>query len=220
VDGLRADRSEVSNDRLDINKIQEVTFGRGKLDYLHRANTLASGWAYEGVSEALSALYSFSITAMLESNTLAAEAARLGSRFFNELVFSGMTEQQNAALNSFPAQSTKLERRLVVVTETAATLSVLLLLCSCYLLFLCRMGSSRNRPLRLYSDPATTFAAGAYMQRNPSIHQLLDKAQIVSTHNAKSGIAETTEYTGYHSDNTSHVSDKGYTSTLSTIDLS
>jgi hypothetical protein len=65
-DRLRAHRSEVSNDRLDMYKIQEVTFGRGKLDYLHRANALASGWAYEGVSEALSALYSFSITAMLE----------------------------------------------------------------------------------------------------------------------------------------------------------
>jgi hypothetical protein len=220
MDGLRSRRSEISNDRLDIQKIQEVTFGREKLDYLNLANSLSSGWAYEGMSEALSAFYSFSITAMLESSTLAAEAARLNSRFFGELVFSGMTEQQSATLKSFPAQNTKLERRLIVVTETAATLSVLLLLFSCYLLFLCILGSSRNRPLCLHSDPATTFAAGAYMQRHPRIHQQLEKAQIVSTDNVKSGLMKTTKYIGYHSDNTSHVSDKGYTGTLSTIDLS
>lgn len=217
VDGLRARRSEVSNDRLDMDKIQEVTFGRGKLDYLHRATTLSSGWAYEGVSEALSARYSFSITAMLESNTLAAEAAKLGSRFFNELVFSGMTEQQNAALKSFPAQSTKLERRLVVVTETAATLSVLLLLFACYLLLLCRIGSSRRRPLRPNNDPATTFSAGAYMQRHPGIHQLLHKTQISSTHDGESGLMDSTEYAGYQSDKTPYIGVKGYTGMLSTM---
>ena len=219
VDGLRAHRSEVSNDRLDMDKIQEVTFGRAKLDYLHRATTLSSGWAYEGVSEALSALYSFKITDMLQSNTLAAEAARLGSRFFNELVFSGMTEQQNAALKSFPAQSTKVERRLVVVTETAATLSVLLFLFACYLVVLCRIGSSRSRPLRLNNDPATTFSAGAYMQRHPRIHQLLHKMQISSTHDGGSGLMDSTEYKGYQSDKTPYIGVKGYTGMLSTAFL-
>jgi hypothetical protein len=219
VDELRAHRSEVSNDRLDMDKIQEVTFGRGKLDYLHRATTLSSGWAYEGVSEALSALYSFSITDMLGSKTLAAEAARLGSRFFNELVFSGMTEQQTAALKSFPAQSTKLERRLVVVTETAATLSVLLLLFACYLLLLCRIGSTHRRPLRLNNDPATTFSAGAYMQQHPRIHQLLHKTQINSTHDGESGQMDSTEYAGYQSDKTPYIGVKGYTGMLSTMGL-
>lgn len=219
VDGLRNFRSEVSNDRLDIEKIQEVTFGRQKLDYLNRANTLGSGWAYEGVSEALSAFYSSSITTMLESNTLAVEAARLSSRLFNELVFSGMTEQQSAALKSFPAQSTRLERRLVVVTETAATLSVLLFLFSCYLLFLCITGPSHRRPLCLDSDPATAFAAGAYMQQNPHIHQLLDKAQTSTTGRGQLGLTESTEYKGYHADKTPSVTTKGYTGMLITADL-
>lgn len=130
-----------------------------------------------------------------------------------------MTEQQPAALKSFPAQSTRLERRLVVVTGTAATLSVLLFLFSCYLLFLCMTGSSHRRPLRLDGDPATAFAAGAYMQQNPHIHQLLDKAHISTTGRDQVGLTESTEYKGYHSDKTPSVSTKGYTGMLVLADL-
>ena len=90
----------------------------------------------------------------------------------------------------------------MVVTETAATLSVLLFLFACYLVVLCRIGSSRRRPLRLNNDPATTFSAGAYMQRHPRIHQLLHKTQISSTHDGESGLMDSTEYKGYQSDKT------------------
>jgi hypothetical protein len=107
----------------------------------------------------------------------------------------------------------------VVVTETAATLSVLLLLFACYLLLLCRIGSSRRRPLRLNNDPATTFSAGAYMQRHPRIYQLLHKIQINSTHDGESGPMDSTEYAGYQSDKTPYVGVKGYTGMLSTMDL-
>lgn len=213
---LRDARSEISSDLLDLETIQKLTFGRSRLDYLDLAKTLTSNSAYEGLSEALAALYSFNNEAMIGNDTFAEEAARLHRRFFGELVLSAMTEQQPAALKASMAQKTLVEKRIVVVIEVAVTLSILLFLFSCYLLFLCLVQSSSRRPLNLDSDPATTFGIGAYMQRNPYIHKMLGIAQRASSHTAKPQPNHSTEYSGYQLDETPHVTVQGYTGTVKT----
>ncbi|KAF9697965.1 hypothetical protein EKO04_004197 [Ascochyta lentis] len=171
-DVLRNNRTKVPNDLLDLEAVQELTFGRDRLGYLDRAKTLMGNWAFEGLSEALSAVYSFNTTTMLENITLTEEATRLGKRFFGELILSAITGQQPEVLQSSKGENTRIEQRIVVVTETAVTLSVLLLLLSCYLLYLWWTGVTRHRQLDLCSDPATTFGFGAYLQRNPYIHDM------------------------------------------------
>lgn len=213
-DYIRNHRTEVSSDVLDTIAVQDLTFGRDRLDYLSRAKTLLGNWAYEGLSESLAAIFSFNNTVMLETGTLADEANRLSKRFFGELLLSAITEQRPEVLRAFQGQATSIEQRIVVVTETAATLSVLLFLCSCYLLYLFTSESRHRRPLNLSSDPATTFGCGAYLQHNPSIHKLLGE---VRTHNIhfsqvdQVDRSESSQYEGYQLDKTPQVGFKGYT---------
>lgn len=213
-DKLRGARSEISNDLLDLDMIEQLTYGRAGLDYVDLARTLSSNWAYEGLSEALAALYSFDNDAMVHNNTFAEEGARLHKRFFGELVLSAMTEQRPADLKAFTAQRTQVEQRIVVVIEAAVTLSVLLLLLSCYLLFLYLTQSSKRRPLNLDSDPSTSFGIGAYMQRNSSLRRLIETAQHMPSLTREPQLAESTEYARYQADKTPHVTVKGYTGTI------
>lgn len=211
---IRNYRTEVSSDLLNKNMVQELTFGRDKLGYLSRAKTLQGSQAYEGLSEALSAMYSFDTKVMLESDTLPAESARLNKRFFGELLLSAMTEERPEVLKSFRGETTRVEQRIVVVVETAVTLSVLLFLISCYLLYLCHTESSRRRPLSLSSDPATTFGCGAYLQRNASTYDLLEAAQAHRTKFHKSDLSDSTQYAGHQLDKTPRIGINGYTGTF------
>ncbi|KAJ8110327.1 hypothetical protein OPT61_g6806 [Boeremia exigua] len=211
-DHIRSHRVEVSGDLLDVDVVQQLTFGRDELGYLNRATALKRNLDFEGLSEALSAPFSFDIETMLHNSTLPDEAIRLSKRFFGELLISSMTEQQPKVLQSSKGLGTRIERRIVVVTEAAATLSVLLLLFSCYLLYLCFAGASRRRPLKLSSDPATLVGCGTYLQQNHKLSGLLGTAQAHRTQSDQTDFSESTQYLGHRLDKAPQVGVKGYTS--------
>jgi hypothetical protein len=176
-DALSSQRTKVSNNLLDLDVIQELTFGRDRVGYVDRAKTLMGNYAFEGLSEALSAVYSFDTSTMLKTSSLAEESTRLSKRFFGELLLSAITKQRSSGLDDMIGEETHIEQRIVVVTETAATLSVLLFLLSCYLVFLGQNAAARRRPLGLRSDPATTFGLGAYLQRHTYLLKMMDAAK-------------------------------------------
>ncbi|CAO2656417.1 Nn.00g052200.m01.CDS01 [Neocucurbitaria sp. VM-36] len=164
-------RRKLSEDHLDLRYLEDLTFRGNKLGYLTRASVLKGNWAFEGLTESMVALYSFNTSSMLSDANFASQASRLRSRFFGELMLSSVTEQQVPVLENVPGQSTLFEQRIVVVTETAVTLSVLLLLLCLYLCYIFWGVAVRHRPLSLSLDPGTTFGTAAYLQNSISLSE-------------------------------------------------
>jgi hypothetical protein len=171
-DALLSQRTQLASNHYGMDFIQELIFGRDKLGYVDRAKTLMSNYVFEGLSETLSAAYSFNTSSMLEAGTLADDATRLSKRFFGELMLSAISSQKPDALVDVPGEATRAEQRIVVVTETAATLSALLFFLFCYLMFLARNAAARRRPLGLRSDPATVLGLGAYLLRHTYLNMI------------------------------------------------
>jgi hypothetical protein len=174
---LHSQRKKLPSDFLSLDYIQGLIFTRENLGYVDRAKTLMGNYAFEGLSETLSAAYSFNTSTMLEASTLADDAVRLSKRFFGELMLSVITKQKLEALFDVTGEKSHPEQRIVVVTETAATLSVVLFLLSCYLIFLARNATARWRSLDLRSDPATTLGLGAYLLRHTYLLRMMDAAK-------------------------------------------
>ncbi|CAO2655525.1 Nn.00g043280.m01.CDS01 [Neocucurbitaria sp. VM-36] len=108
-------------------------------------------------------------TAMLHNNTLSAQASRLRSRFFGELMLSSLMEENAAVMENVTGQVTIVEQRIVVVPEIAITLAVLFGLIAFYIAAMLWYASNRRRPLGLGTDPATTVGTASLLIMNSSL---------------------------------------------------
>ncbi|KAF2129747.1 hypothetical protein P153DRAFT_366257 [Dothidotthia symphoricarpi CBS 119687] len=161
-DEFKKNRKQLGKNILDTAKFELYTFEGNKPEYLSKASIFRNAIEYVGLTENLQTYFSFNYTAMLHDSTLAEQATRLRARFFGELLFSSVTEQNSPVFESVIGQRIVLERRIVVVTEVAVSLAVLFFCLACYLCYTIWRVSIQQRPLNLSVDPATTLGVAIF----------------------------------------------------------
>jgi hypothetical protein len=163
-------RRPVDEEYIDIEYVNRLSFQGNRPEYLTKASIWTDSRGREGLTDALLLLDAGSnLTTLMDDPELPARAARLHSRFFNELIISSVTQQESPVLEGIKGRSIILERRVFVVTEIAIALAVLFFVLACYLLGLLRAVSVRRRPLNLSSDPATTIGLATYLNQNSDL---------------------------------------------------
>jgi hypothetical protein len=163
-------RRPIDKEYIDIEYFNRLSFQGNRPDYLNKASIFTVSPGREGLKDALLLLDAGSnATTLMNDPELPARAARLHSRFFNELIISSVTQQESPVLEGIKGRSIILERRVFVVTEIAIALAVLFFVLACYLLGLLRAVSVRRRPLNLSSDPATTIGLATYLNQNSDL---------------------------------------------------
>jgi hypothetical protein len=162
-------RSPVGKDTFDTEQIELLSFKGLTPDYSNIANIYSKNIPTNGLADVLLLGSKFNASSFLYDEDFGARASRLRSRFFNELVMSSVTEHDTPGLESITGSLLALERRVVVVTEIAISLSVLLFVLACYLLGLIRAVSVQRRPLKLSVDPATTIGLAMYLNNNEDL---------------------------------------------------
>ena len=174
-------RVQVGDDVIDRNYLEMLTFQGQKPDYLNRSLALLGKYTYDGLTETLGASYAFNTTSMLNDASFARNAARLRARFFGELVLSSITEQQPEVMQDTTGQKTVLQKRILVISEVAITLSALCFALACYLAYMSWRVSTTRRPLNLSVDPATIFGLATYLRANPSVARLWHPLRVGSS---------------------------------------
>jgi hypothetical protein len=163
-------RRPVDKEYIDIEYVNRLSFQGNRPEYLTQASIFKHSSGREGLTDALLLLNGGSnFTTLIDDPELPARAARLHSRFFNELIMSSVTQQESPVMEGIKGRSIMLERRVFVVTEIAIALAVLFFVLACYLLGLLRAVSVRRRPLNLSSDPATTIGLATYLNQNSDL---------------------------------------------------
>jgi hypothetical protein len=177
-------RRVVGKERLDLEGIEHFTFRGNRPDYLTKSNIYVKSTGNEGLTEALLSGAKFNYTSLINDEKLPARAARLRSRFFNELMLTSVTEQNSPIMEDVKARWVVLRRRILVVQEIAISLAVLLFVLTVYLLVLAREVSVRRRPLHLLADPATTIGLATYLNSNKDLVRNLSLDLHTSTEQA------------------------------------
>ncbi|KAH4190089.1 hypothetical protein HBI95_221750 [Parastagonospora nodorum] len=162
-------RHKVPETLFDLGRLNDLAFHESWSKYMAREAGLQENQGFEGISMLLGKHYSLDQTSMLLNETFKAEASRLRSRFFGELVLSSVTQASTPMLENVDGSVTLTARRIMVVTEIAITLIVLFILAFCYSIFMLWTMTAGRRELRLEADPATIAGSTAVLRSQSSL---------------------------------------------------
>jgi hypothetical protein len=166
---LNTERIPVSQSLLDLNRLNELSFGGSWSKYMATETPNSNEGFFDGVSMLLAKSFAYNQLDMMTNVTLPFEASKLRSRFLSELLLSSVVESDVPNLESVTGQVTLTERRIMIVAEVAISLAVLFLLAACYLSIMVWAASTSRRPLQLQTDPATTIGTTLLVTANSSV---------------------------------------------------
>lgn len=144
---------------LDLGSLNDLSFRGSWNQYMTLSGQFTEIQGFDGLARLLATPFSLSVDNMLVNHTLSSEANRLRSRFFGELIISSVIEADVPVLETIGGQVTLTAQRILIVTQIAITLAVLLLLATTYLLAMAWNATRARRPLLLRGDPATIAGA-------------------------------------------------------------
>jgi hypothetical protein len=151
----------MSRSVFDSNHLKDLTFGSDWGKYV------AAPWSYntdnpvegfKGLSMLVLQPFAQNLSNVLQDDMLGAEASKLRIRFASDLLLPSIMEADVPALEGVAGESTRANRRVLVITEVGITLSVLFSPLACCFLAMIWCASTSWRPLNLRSDSATTVA--------------------------------------------------------------
>jgi hypothetical protein len=166
---LNTQRTPVSQSLLDLDRLNELTFGGSWSKYMATDTSISDEGVFDGVSMLLAKPFAYNQLDMMTNATLPLEASKLRSRFLSELLLSSVVEADVPNLESVTGQVTLTERRIMTVAEVAILLAVLFLLAASYLSIMVWAASTGRRPLQLRTDPATTIGTALLVTANSSL---------------------------------------------------
>jgi hypothetical protein len=166
---LARHRTPVSPSLLNLARLDDLSFRGSWSKYMLAPGDNRDVEGFEGVSMLLAKPFAYNLTDMQTNATLAFEAGRLRSRFFNELLLSSAIETDVPVLESIAGHVIMTEKRIIVVAEVAIALVVLFLFVASYLLVMVWVASTGRRPLYLRTDPATTIGTTLLVPTNSSL---------------------------------------------------
>lgn len=181
-------RHQVLDTLFDLDRLNNLAFHESWSKYMAREAGLQENQGFEGVSMLLGKHFSLDQTAMLLNETFKAEARRLRSRFFGELVLSSVTQASTPTLENVNGNVTLTARRIMVVTEIAITLIVLFFLASCYSIFMLWTMTAGRRRLHLEADPATIAGSTSILRFQSSLATSLQVLSGKKQHHVQIGL--------------------------------
>jgi hypothetical protein len=184
-------RKSTSKTLFDLGRLDELAFHKTWPKYAIKSlgdTAMGKENGFEGVESFLAPHYEMNLSAILISDTLAAEASRFRSRFFGELILSSILQADDPALESITGQFGQQDRRIMVVTEVVITLVISFLLVFCYLLYLYWQIMRRRRALQLSADPATVVGTASVLDLGSTLAKDLRNLSGQSFAKAKHGL--------------------------------
>lgn len=155
-------RQPLADGMLDIELLDQLTYKGNRPDYKVLSKVYGGYARLDGLLEPLTYSSNSNNTIMIRDGTLAEKSINLRGRFFTELVYSSLINQESSSLEAVSGESTTTEQRIVVATGVAAALAVLFLVAGCFLGYMMWAASIRRRPLLLKTDPATAAGVAVY----------------------------------------------------------
>jgi hypothetical protein len=177
----------------DLGRLDDLSFRGSWNKYVTLSGQLGEIQGFDGLARLLATPFSLSVNNMLVNHTLSTEASRLRSRFFGELIVSSVMEADVPVLETVGGQVTLTAKRIMIVTQIAITLAVLLLLATTYLLAMAWYATTARRPLLLRTDPATVAGATSLVAATSSLATELRSLQSSERSNAQ-GVLESLTY--------------------------
>lgn len=113
--------------------------------------------SFANFSLLLAGHYDFNLTAMISDPDSVTQAARVRQRVLGEMLQYSLLQQSASQSENFEGRAFVIQSRVVVNSEVAITLSVLLTISFALLLLVWYSSRPRVRPLELEVDPATTI---------------------------------------------------------------
>jgi hypothetical protein len=158
---------------LDLDRLNDLAFHDSWTKYMTAQAGVADNEGYEGVGMLLGERFSLELKTMLASKTISAEASRLRSRFFGELILSSVSTANEPTLESIDGEVALTDKRIIVVTEIAIPLIVLFLLAFSYFASLLWALSTGRRRLHLWTDPAPVVGSISVLDPRSSLAEEL-----------------------------------------------
>jgi hypothetical protein len=165
-------RQVVPDGTFDLERLEGLFFLGNKPEALSNSKYREPQPDSEGMIELLEASYSFNATSMFEDTALAAKSVAIRQRFFGELLYSSLINQDSPVIENIVGQQTSIEQRIVVVTPVAITIAVLLVCMSIFMGYMVWATSVRRRPLNLLTDPGAVAGVASFVCDNRSVTKL------------------------------------------------
>jgi hypothetical protein len=153
---FRNKRMPIPKEVFDARFLENMTMSRNWTDYMSESLFgIRNRTVFDGPGIIIGALNDFQTKDMAQKKNLGAEARRFRQRFMGEVLQNSIRQRGVNQLNRTTGKIFSVKRRVVVVTEVAITLAVLLFVSFVLLTFTLHLSRLRRRPLNLSNDPAT-----------------------------------------------------------------
>ncbi|KAF2146972.1 uncharacterized protein K452DRAFT_337305 [Aplosporella prunicola CBS 121167] len=148
-------RTEMPEDFLNITEFQKVVPTGDWAPYM-RSHPLFSGF-----SKILGDSYDYNLSTMIADTGSIMKAKKIRQRILGEMLLYALLQSDTSQEEYVQGRVIQVEKRIIVLSGVAITLSLILFVSTCLLLLTAKLSGSKSRPLGLSMDPSTTIGVAS-----------------------------------------------------------